>query len=846
MPSQCALVLRLARRELRGGVRGLWTFLGCLALGVSAIACVGSLTEAFRVAVSGEAAQIMGGDLEISVSHQGLTPRQLALLERAGRLSAILDMRAMAYNDQVPGGKRALASLKAVDNAYPLLGEAVLEPSMPLGQALGQQDGLFGAVAHPDLLARLDAAVGDRITVGEEQFVIRAVLVREPDRALRLLAFGPRLLVSGKAMEQTGLVLPGSMVRHEYRLVLPVGEDQARAAERLREQLDDPGVRVRTAKEASPTIRDGFNRLGGFMALVGLSALLLGGLGVSEGVAAYLESKTRSIAIFKAVGASGSMAFWVFFPLVMFLAALGIVLGLVVGAAASFLAAPALAAVLPVAPRAGIYPAALMQAGLFGALTAIAFAVPPLSSRTRVSPLTLFRGYSAPQRLRAGFTAAGISALAGVGLAWLVLISSPDPRLGWGFLGSAAGCAVAFWVLARLLALCARALPRFSNPWITLAVRGLHRPGNATGPVVACLGLGLTVLAAISLADANFQYAMGEELPAHAPSFFFLDVQPGQLDEFKHIVSAVPGVTRVETAPSLRGRVVRIKGVPVERLSVPENVAWAVRGDRSLSYARDMPPGGGLVAGSWWQPDYSGPPLVSLDAEVAKGLGLGVGDTLSVSVMGREVELTVASLRRINWLSLSLNHAFVLSPGVLEANPMTYLATAYVAAHRPEAAQQVYAAIGARFGNVSIQRVDEILTDVGALAHQIALAVRASAMVTLVSGLLVLAQSLRAAMGRRVYETVIYKVCGATRQDVMGVLLVEHGLAGLAAGLAALILGAGLSWFFGVYYMDTGWRFFAGPVLLVLGLAMALTLVMSLAGLWRVLSGKAWPYLRNE
>jgi putative ABC transport system permease protein len=286
--------------------------------------------------------------------------------------------------------------------------------------------------------------------------------------------------------------------------------------------------------------------------------------------------------------------------------------------------------------------------------------------------------------------------------------------------------------------------------------------------------------------------------------------------------------------------------VLAENLDVPENVAWAVRGDRSLSYSPQMPTGTVLTAGTWWPPDYSGPPLVSLDAEVAKGLGLGVGDILSVSILGREVELTVASLRRINWLSLSLNYALILSPGVLENDPMSYLATAYVDSAKPEAVSQVYDRVSSRFGNISIQRVDEALADVGKLAGQIALAVRSSAVVTLLAGLLVLAQSLRAAMARRVYETVIYKVCGATRLDVMAIMLWEHGLAGLAAGVAALVLGAGLSWFFVTRYMQVEWSFFAGPVLVTLGTAIVLTLVMSLTGVWRILSGKAWPYLRNE
>ncbi|GFK92381.1 hypothetical protein NNJEOMEG_00206 [Fundidesulfovibrio magnetotacticus] len=844
MPFSLPLPLVLARRELRGGVRGLWTFLGCLGLGVAAIALVGTLSEAFRASVSEQAAQLMGGDVEVSLSNAPLADADLARLAARGRVGRVLEMRAMAYGEGE--GRRALVSAKAVDGAWPLLGTLETDPALERDEALAERDGVHGTVVHPDLLERLGVRVGDFIEVGDARFQVRAVLRSEPDRAMRLLAFGPRLLLSVEGMERTGLARPGSMVRHEYRLLLPSGADAAETARELKESFADPGVRVRTASEAAPSIRDGFGRLGGLMALVGLSALLLGGLGVSEGVAGYLEGKTRTIATLKALGSPRRLVFWTFFPQVLALALAGIGLGLAVGAAVGWLAAPLLGSVLPVEPKPGLYPRALGLAGLFGLITAVAFALPPLSSRLRVSPLTLFRGYVAPEKARPTGGAVAASGLLAAALSWLVLASSPDPRLGWGFLGACAACAVAFWLLAKLLTLLARALPEPRDPRVALALRGLHRPGNPTGAVVACLGLGLTALCAVSLSDANFQHAMKSELPAQAPAFFFLDVQPYQLEEFEGIVRGVPGVTRVDVAPSLRGRIVRVKGVPVEQLDVAENVAWAVRGDRSLSYSREMPPDARLTAGAWWPADYAGEPLVSLDEEVAKGLGLRVGDTVSVSVLGREVELKVASLRRINWLSLSLNHVFVLSPGVIDQAPLSYLATAYVDPARPEAYSKVYQGVSSRMGNVSIQRVDEALADVGRLAGQIALAVRASAAVTLLAGLLVLSQSLRAAMARRVYETVVFKVCGAGRRDVMGIMLVEHGLAGLAAGLAALALGSGLSWFFITSYLQVEWSFFAGPVLGVLGTAMALTLAMSLAGMWRVLSQKAAPYLREE
>lgn len=849
------LPLRLARRELRGGVTGLWTFLACLALGVGAIAAVGGLSASFSAGVASQAAAILGGDLEASQSSLPATDQERALFTSLGRVSEVLSMRAMAWTDDpavsaasttAAPAKRALASLKAVDGAYPLVGTMLLQPSMPLAKALEQRDGVYGAVVHPDMLARLFAKVGDSIGIGEATFQIRAVILQEPDRSFRLLAFGPRLIVSLEGMKGTGLVQPGSMIRYEYRVKL-AGADAAQAVEKVKTAYPGSGWRVVAASDAEPSLRNNFQRLGGLMALVGLSALLLGGLGVSEAVAGYLDGKTRTIATFKALGASGTLVFWIFLPQILLLTLAGIAIGLSAGAAISYFAAPVLGAVLPVTPVAALYPRPLLLAGLFGLLTALTFALPPLSSRTRVSPLSLFRGYVAPERPRPGRAAMAWTMVFGAAMAFQVLAASPDKRLGWGFLGSVAVCAVVFWLVARLLTGLARILPTPGDTRLALAVAALHRPGNPTAPVVFCLGLGLTVLAAVSLSDANFQQAMRTELPANAPSFFFMDIQPSQLEEFERIVLETPGVTRLETAPSLRGRIVTVKGVAAENLDVPESVAWALRGDRSLTYSGPMPENTKLTDGTWWPPDHAGKPLVSMDQEIALGLGLTVGDTVGIYVLGREVELTLSSLRRINWLSLALNHVFVLSPGVLEDLPMSYLATAYVDRNDPvQEAQAVYDRVTRRFGNVSVQRVDEALDDVGRVARQIALAIRISASVTLLAGLLVLAQSLRAALARRVYETVIYKVCGATRQDILAIMLAEHGLAGLVAGMTALGLGALLSWFFVSRYMEIDWSFFAGPVLLTVGGATATTLLLALAGVWRMLGRKAWPYLRND
>jgi putative ABC transport system permease protein len=376
-----------------------------------------------------------------------------------------------------------------------------------------------------------------------------------------------------------------------------------------------------------------------------------------------------------------------------------------------------------------------------------------------------------------------------------------------------------------------------------MALANLHRPGSAVVGMVLSLGLGLSVLVTIALVEGNLADQFGRRLPHTAPAYFFIDVQPDQVEPLTRTVAETDPGAILETAPMVRGRMISIKGVPVETARIAPDVAWAARGDRGLSTAAVPPPGTRVVDGHWWPSDYAGPPLVSVDRAVARGFGLSVGDRVGLNVLGHEINAEVASLRDIDWSSLSMNFAFLVSPGALTGAPYTVIATLRASDGRDLAIEK---AVTDRLPNVSAIRVKEALQTARAVIDQADLAVRAAAAVTLAAGAMVLAGAVMAGHRRRVWDSVMLKVLGASRAQIRRVYLIEFGLIGLVTGLTAAGVAQGASWALLTRVMKTDWVFLPGQTLATLGGCIAAALIAGYVGTWRALRVQAAPVLREE
>ena len=884
MPS---VALRFAFRELRHGpraLRGFGVFLGCLALGVAAIAGVQSTASSIVTGLRADGREILGGDIALRAVYQDLAPADRTRLEQAAEaITHFAEMRTMARR---PGTETSvLVELKAVDGRYPLFGRVETRGGdgapVPLAEALAQAGGGWGALVDPALAERLELKEGDSLAIGGITLEVRGTIEREPDRAGSGGPFGfwPRVLVSLDALAASELVREGSLVYHQYAVRLAQGArlDEVRAE--IGEKLEESGWRMRTFEDAAPGIQRMVERLGSFLSLVGLTALLVGGVGVSNAVRAWLDRRLGVIATLKCIGASRSIVFSTYLSQLMVIAGLGVLAGLAAGALAPVAVSRLLEGLLPVPVALGVYPGVLGLAVLFGLLTAVTFTVWPLSRAHETPAVALFRG--AGLGVRPGRPEHLAAALAGgAALAVLAVASAPDRWFAAWFIGGAALILVVFraagWAVMRAARAVHRSVrpdletsrtrglsplaatstatasraqtgPRSSprawlGPRLRMAVSNLYRPGNATADVVLSLGLGLTVLVAVALVEGNLRRDIADSLPEDAPAFFFVGVEADRIERLAETLAGIDGADRFRSVPFLRGRIVRVNGLDPQQAMVGDEHAWLIRGDRGLSYAA-VPPDSSGVAGDWWPEDYTGPPLLSVDVDVIDAFDLELGDTITLNVLGREITAEVRHVRRVEWQGMQLNFALLLSPEPLRRAPHSYVATVSAT---PEAEVRIERLLAREFPQVTVVRVREALGRVAELMGSIATAARAVGAITLLSGALVLAGAVAAGHQRRTYESVVLKVLGVRRRDVALIHAAEFALLGLVTGVIAAAAGTVTAWGVTTRVLEQEWVFLPGAVASTVGFCILLTLGFGLFGTWRALGEPASPYLRNE
>ncbi|MCH8110513.1 MAG: FtsX-like permease family protein [Proteobacteria bacterium] len=840
--STLPLSLRLALREMRGGLRGFRIFLAALALGVGAITAVGTLSEALVRGLEEDARGLLGGDIEIRQTALNFRPAETAYLRANSEAAALArEIRATAHLTKTSA--RTLVELKSVEEAYPLYGAVVLDPPLALADALGRRGDLWGAVVERALLTRLGGAVGDVIELGGVSFQIRAVIDEEPDLVANTFSLGPRVMVGSEGFAETGLGILGSLVRNKYRVRLAEGTDYGAWITDLREAFPDALWRVRDAARAQPSVERFIDRLAVFLTLAGVTALLVGGIGVGQAVQAYLAGKTETIATLKCLGARSGTIFRIYLTQIGIMALVGTALGLALGVATAFAAVAVFADSLPVPTRLGFHAVPLFRAAAFGALTAFVFSVWPLALAREVPAAGLFRAIVAPIRRwpRAPYVAATLLALAG--LVTLTVLGSGEARIARGFVVGAAAMLILYRGIAALIILGARRLGRTGNTTVRLALANLTRPGAPTAGVVVSLGVGLTVLVATALVQGNIARQVSDRIPKIAPAFFFLDIQPGQAAEFDELLRTREGFVSLERTPNLQGRLTGVNGVPVGEVKMSAEIDWVRDHDFGFSYAAEKPPRADLSDGDWWPAEIASRPIISLDEGMAHGLGIGIGDTLAFIIAGREVVAEIANLRRIDWTDFGIQYHVVFAPGALETFPQTHLATATV---EPDGEDAFYRDVTDRFNNISVIRVKEALETASRILTRIGAAVTGIAALTILSGVLVLAGAVAAGHRRRIYDAVILKVLGATRRDILKAYLLEFAFLGLAAAGVAAVAGTLAAWVLIARVMDAGWVFLPLQVFGTVAMGVGITVTLGFVGTWLALGHSTAAVLRAE
>ncbi len=784
------VALRLAARELRHGWKHFFVFVACLTLGVAIMGSVKSFGNMVEEALEGEAKSLLGGDIEARLSGLEATPEQRAFLEEYGEVSYVTTLRSMLNS----GDDTTLVEIKAIDDVYPLAGELLFNEAITRETALMDN----GVIVDTILLSQLGLKIGDKVRLGEASYAIRATLKKEPDRVVQIFNFGPRVMLSHEALRQSGLIKTFSLIEHRYRILTPSGVlvDEAfekRMEDQLKQRFPNMSWRVRTGTDGNRTVERFTEQLISFLTLSALATFLIAGIGIGSSARAYLEKKLQTIAVFKVLGASRRTVLHTYLIVLGTLALVGGLAGIAISLAILYAVLPLVAPLLPALdPQAGVSPLPFLLASWYGFLIAYLFSMPALLNALDVRPSLLFRSKTGILNFRMSGTIRVVTCALVTLLLVTLILTAQDVTFLLGAIGVMSLAFVLFGLCAIVVRRIARGIT-VRRPWLKLALGNLHRPGSTTGTVIFAIGISLTVLIALTLTEANFQARIERLAKEDAPSLFMMDIQPHHKDALHTLLHEYAPAENVMLYPMVRGRISEINGAPVKESDVDADIRWAIRGDRGISASTTIPENAKLIGGQWWPEDYSGPPLLSVDKRFIDGMDLDIGSTLMLNILGEDIIAEVASARDIDYTTFQINFALMLSPGVVDTFPRTYLATIHLDGPLEEEAELVRK-IANNLPGITIIRTTEVVEIVRDIIRHIATALHIAVSVSLFAGLLVLTSALTATIEQRLYDTAVLKVLGARQRDILKSCTAEWMLLALITSVIAAGIGTFGSW----------------------------------------------------
>lgn len=833
--------IRIASREFSGGIRGFGIYIACLALGTAAIAASGAVTEAFARGLDGQARTLLGGDAAFGTAQRRASNAERAFVDDLGVTAERIDLDVMG----AAGELRRQVDVQAVDEAYPLAGVVTLGgASLSLDEALTPQGDRWGAVVSQSFLEAFDVEIGDAVDLGPIRAEVRARLDGVPDSVGVPGTFSPEAMVHIDSMVEAGRLTQGQLFRSQ----LLVAFDQPRSfrdtSDAFEASFSDGGMRVRSPEDAVDGLQGLLDTLNDFLAIVGVAALIAGGLGVAQATAAFLESRTGSIATLKAFGADAGLIRLAYMLQLAALAILGALVGVAIGAAAPFLLAGFAGGSIPLPQALGVYPAPLAKAFALGTLSAAVFALPALGRARATKPSALFRRLGEGNKAQTPWLERLWSMAAGVLLATLAIATSGRPGLTAILLIGALLAWGLFLLAAEAIRKTARTAAVAAIGFWRLTLSNLGGVGSLAPTIVPALGLGLALLTLVASVQANLLRQISETAPSNAPSLIFSQIPNDGIQAFDAAMVnegvAINDDERFRRAPFLLARLVAIRGEPLDIENVAEAERWVARGETSVTYLAEQPPEAELVEGDWWPLDYAGPLLVSVEADAAAGLGVGLGDTVGFRVFGRDVTATVTSLRLVDWgtFGIGSNTAFILSPGTLEAAKPYHVAIA-----RTDVAteQKIIDRLGDVLPEVVVFQTRPALQTAARVFGDIAIAVNAVAGVVTIAGLLVLLGAFAAMARKRRSETALLKTFGALRGEVLKLYAGEFALAGAAGAIIGSVLGVVAAYPIVTQVFEAEWTWPWREVAIVSGFAIG---VSALGGLSVGLATLARPPMR--
>ena len=840
--------IRIGLIDMRGDLRRFGLLVVCLAVGTALIAGVSSVGTSIRTAVERDAAVLMGGDVELSRTDRSATKEEILAFETYGRLASAVDTNVRAELDD----KDAFVDLIAVGPNYPLLGQ-VGSPDLAAGEnvhaKLGFDNGMFGALVSPIMLGQLGIGVGDTFTLGGTPFQVRGMLAGLPDSAVRGFRLGLPALISAEGLAVLGdrtSPLPGLGTLFRYKLVLNVRDAEAGKAA-LQQAFGDSGWTVRSARDGlGPMVRyyDLFMR---FLVIVGLASLLIGGVSVWTSISAYIAERSSVIAVLRSMGATRTRVFVHFFAQVGALAAVGVGIGLAIGASVALIAIPIVGRAVGVSLAPTLYAQPLLVAAGVGLVTAFAFAYLPLQQAQSIRPVTLFRakGLAAPpidwRALLGSFQFIPLL-LAGAAFIWLAILMTDDAMLVLAFVAVSALSATLFRLAIGATRGLLHRLPETGIRPLRYALRGISGEGSNAPSVVVSVAMALTMLVVVLVLEINLRNEYLGASVFDAPSFVASDLFPDEVATLEAMQQEGGDVTAFTATPMLRGEFAAVNQTPAASLTPqgPEAL-FLLSGEVPITYRSVLPATSRVVEGQWWDANHTGPALVSLHESLKAGLGVNIGDTVTFTIFGDSITATVANFRDYSWQG-GIDFLATFSPGVLDGYPATLLGAVTAEPGQERAVEQ---RLAETLPDVRFIAIGETLDLITAALSQLSLASSLVGGLAVGNGLLVLIGALATGRRQRQADAVITKVLGATQPEIVWVSILQYMILAAFAALIATPVGIGLARILTGVLLDV--EFTVNPTTLsIVGVgAVLLTGLLGAATIWRALATRPAHLLRE-
>ena len=840
-------VSRMAARELRAAPRRLLLLMATVAVGVAALVAINSFTDNLQDSVRGQARALLGADLAL-VSRQAFSPRAEALLDtlsRGARVSRVTNFAGMAYVPRTAGTR--LVQVTAIEGQYPFYGEIRTEP----GAAWTQLQSGRHVIVDPSLLTALSARLGDTVALGEGRFVITGTVQSAPSDAGVRFALGPTIYIPARYLKETRLLGFGARVEHEAFLQLPASISAQSLADRYRPTLRTERVRLRTVADDQRNLTDVLSKLTGYLGLVALIALLLGGIGVASAIVVFVRQRAQSVAVLRCLGATAGSIFAIYLLEAGAMGLVGSVAGALLGVGLQHLLPGLLAGLLPVdvVPTLS-WRAAGLGVGM-GLWVAQVFALLPLLAVRRVSPLSaLRRPYESDRSPRDRWVTLAVLLLAGSTVA-LAAHQTGSWRQGAIFAGAVGMALIILWAAAWVLIRGTRRWLPAGWPYVwRQGMANLHRPANQTVTLVLAIGFGAFLLGTLYLVQYNLLRQLRLTGGPARPNLVLFDIQPDQLPGVERELRDA-GLTRTPATPIVPMRIRSVKGRPVAQLLADTiraepggpSSGWAFRREYRSTYRDSMVPSERVVEGKWSQAGQS-PPRISVERGLASELGVAVGDEIVWDVQGVPLQTRIGSLREVDWVRFEPNFFVVFAPGTLEAAPQSFVTLTRIA--DPADRGRFQRRLAERFGNISTLDLSLLQEALERLVEQVVLAIRFMALFSLGVGVLVLVGALATSRFQRVREGALLRTLGATRGQVFRIVLAEYLSLGLLASVVALALATASGWALARFVFEGA---FSLPVVAMIGLALiivVLTVIVGLANSRDVVRRAPLEVLREE